>query len=440
MRLLLVTDSYPPLIGGADLQVQMIGRAMRAAGHEVRVVTPWQPGLPAHEDDEGVPVFRVRSLTARLPWVARDPARRHHPPFPDPATAVAIRRLVRHGGADLVHSYGWITYSAAAALLGSGLPLVMSARDYGAVCGVRNYLQYPGTVCTGPAPLKCLRCTAATYTQEEAGNTVLGQAGATIGMGARLRGGAKGLVATGGTFLGRPLVRRHLRGLHSVSRFVRSVMDEQLLERHALAIDRVIPSFLPPSETGEPDASLLARLPTEPYLLFVGALLPQKGIFPLLEAYRRLRRPAPPLVLLGPTSWKSPSQLPAGTLALGPTNHATVMAAWDGAMLGVVPSVGAETFGNVVTEAMSRGRAVVASDVGGIPDIIEPEVSGLLVPPGDAAALLEAIQRVIDDSDLRTRLGTAARERSQQFSAKRVVPQFESLYRAVLEARFEGSP
>ena len=62
MRLLLVTDSYPPLIGGADLQVQMIAHAMRASGAEVTVATSAQPGLPAREDDAGVDVPRLYAL------------------------------------------------------------------------------------------------------------------------------------------------------------------------------------------------------------------------------------------------------------------------------------------------------------------------------------------------------------------------------------------
>jgi glycosyltransferase involved in cell wall biosynthesis len=198
-------------------------------------------------------------------------------------------------------------------------------------------------------------------------------------------------------------------------------------------VDRVIPSFLPPSEPDVPDATILARLPEAPFILFVGALLPQKGIWPLLRAYSRLRPPAPPLVLLGPASWKSPATFPDGVLPLGPASHATVMAAWDRAMFGVVPSVGAETFGNVVTEAMSRGRAVVASRLGGIVDIIEDETSGLLVPPADDRALAAAMQRLVDDAGLRERLGAAAAERVRQFSAARVIPQFEDLYRDVLQ-------
>lgn len=445
MRLLLVTDSYPPLIGGADLQVQMIARAMRDAGHAVMVATPWQPELSEREDDAGLQVRRTRALSTRVPWFAKDPGRRHQPPFPDPATIVALRRLIREHRPDLVHSYGWISYSAAAAMLGTDLPLVLSARDYGYICAVRNYLHYQGSVCSGPGLAKCLRCAAHTYTQDEAGNAVLGRAGAPVTARSRIRGAGKGMVAVGSVFLGRRLLTRRLRGLHSVSTFVRGVMDRHLVRggtpgEPRLVVDDVIPSFLPPAEEGAPDASLLGRLPAEPFILFVGALLPQKGIWPLLAAYQRLRRPAPPLVLLGPSSYKSPTELPEGVFAAGATSHATVMAAWDRALFGVVPSVGAETFGNVVTEAMRCGRAVVASRLGGIVDIIEDDRSGLLVPPGDRVALAQAMQRLVDDAVLRERLGAAAVQRVDQFAAARVLPRFEALYREVLEGRRDVRP
>jgi glycosyltransferase involved in cell wall biosynthesis len=104
-------------------------------------------------------------------------------------------------------------------------------------------------------------------------------------------------------------------------------------------------------------------------------------------------------------------------------------------MFGVVPSVWPETFGNVVTEAMSRGRPVVASRLGGIVDIIEDGASGLLVPAADEEALAAAMQRLLDDDGLRSDLGTAARERVERFAASRVIPQFEALYRELLSRR-----
>ena len=73
-----------------------------------------------------------------------------------------------------------------------------------------------------------------------------------------------------------------------------------------------------------------------------------------------------------------------------------------------------EGYGVAVREAMAWGRPVVATAVGGLLDAVEDGVTGLLVPPGDVAALRAALERLLGDAELRTRLGAAARERAQR--------------------------
>ncbi len=174
-------------------------------------------------------------------------------------------------------------------------------------------------------------------------------------------------------------------------------------------------------------STLLDRLPAQAYILFVGALAPHKGILPLLAAYQRLDSP-PPLVLIG-TIWpNTPKELPPGVTVLEGLPHPQVMVAWEHCLFGVLPSICAEALGDVVIEAMSVGKAMVGSRAGGIVDLIEDDETGLLVPPGDVDALGAALKRLIDDSDLRERLGRQARVRSQRFTADVIVPQFIALY------------
>jgi glycosyltransferase involved in cell wall biosynthesis len=74
----------------------------------------------------------------------------------------------------------------------------------------------------------------------------------------------------------------------------------------------------------------------------------------------------------------------------------------------------------VLMEAMSAGLPVVASRLSGIPELVEDGVSGLLVPPGDAAALADALRRLNDDPSLRRRLGSAGREKVlEEFDVRR---------------------
>ena len=75
--------------------------------------------------------------------------------------------------------------------------------------------------------------------------------------------------------------------------------------------------------------------------------------------------------------------------------------------------------GIVNLEAMAAGKAVVASRTGGVPEIVVENETGLLVPPGDAVALAEALRRVAGDDALRTRLGAAGLERVAKFSRGR---------------------
>jgi len=87
---------------------------------------------------------------------------------------------------------------------------------------------------------------------------------------------------------------------------------------------------------------------------------------------------------------------------------------WRGSDLAVVPSTEPESFGLVAIEAMACGLPVVASAHGGLLDIVEPEVTGLLVPPCDEAALADALARLAGDTVTRRRMGEAGRARQQQ--------------------------
>jgi L-malate glycosyltransferase len=95
-----------------------------------------------------------------------------------------------------------------------------------------------------------------------------------------------------------------------------------------------------------------------------------------------------------------------------------------------------EAFPNAAIEAMAAGLPVVASAVGGLLDLIEPERTGVLVPPGDSAALADAIDRLVSEPQRATRIGAAARQTVQtRYTFERMVQSFESLYLSQLEER-----
>jgi glycosyltransferase involved in cell wall biosynthesis len=83
-------------------------------------------------------------------------------------------------------------------------------------------------------------------------------------------------------------------------------------------------------------------------------------------------------------------------------------------------------------EAMSRGMAIAATAVGGVPEVLEDEVEGLLVSPGDIVALADALARLAADRDLRERLGRAARDRAAAIGPEGAAKSFDAIYRALL--------
>lgn len=91
-----------------------------------------------------------------------------------------------------------------------------------------------------------------------------------------------------------------------------------------------------------------------------------------------------------------------------------------------------EGLGSVLLDAMAFGKPVVATDAGGIPEAVAHDVSGLIVPAGDAAAMGEGIARVAGDRELAARLAAGARERAPRYSMSEVVARTAALYERVL--------
>jgi glycosyltransferase involved in cell wall biosynthesis len=159
----------------------------------------------------------------------------------------------------------------------------------------------------------------------------------------------------------------------------------------------------------------VAPLPARPRVLFVGVLERYKGLDVLADAWREVAPQAPGstlyLVGSGPMAAVAEGlvrELPGQTEWSPRLESDEVARALDEATVLVLPSR-SEGLPRIVIEAFCRGRAVVGSRAGGIPDIVDDGVNGLLVPPEDAGALAEALVRVLGDRALQERLGESAR-------------------------------
>jgi glycosyltransferase involved in cell wall biosynthesis len=400
----MVTDFYWPFLGGVEQHVRTLSHALQERGHQVAVATQGNKGLPEQENDLGVTIYRLRSSMQRLDWLYSEPKRPWAPPFPDPEITLGLRKIVRHLQPEVVHGHDWLARSFLPLKAGSGAKLVMSLHYYTLSCAKKN-LMYGNAPCSGPGFFKCLGCGAQHYGVAKGMAAVL----ANWGMSAVERAAVDMFVAvTQATAAGNGLSHSQL-ALQVIPNFLAS-------------------SSLAPQETLE---SFTVQLPDGEFMLFVGDLRPMKGLDVLLNAYGALQN-APPLVLIGKIWPDTPVELPHNVLVLREWPNFAVMEAWRRSTIALVPSVWPEPFGIVVIEAMAGGTPVIASCIGGIPEIIDDGQNGLLVPPGDPVALRMAMERLLSDDGLRQRMGDAAKRRASDYEASAVVPSIEAIYRHLI--------
>jgi glycosyltransferase involved in cell wall biosynthesis len=209
---------------------------------------------------------------------------------------------------------------------------------------------------------------------------------------------------------------------------------------------RVIPNGIPMDVYTTGGGKISRRdlgLPDDSLVLgAVGSLYPVKGHRYLIEAAARLAPLYPGLhvVIAGSGGEEQRLRDLARDLGVAERVHLLgrrndipdLLKAFD---MFVLPSE-SEAHPLSLCEAMATGLPSVASDVGGVPEVIENGRSGLLVPPGDIDALAKAVKDLIESRDLRERLGTQARERvRQEYSTERMLERYSDLYEEVLAKR-----
>ena len=192
----------------------------------------------------------------------------------------------------------------------------------------------------------------------------------------------------------------------------------------------------------EPDGATRPYAGAVPRLLCVGRLIPIKGHIVLLRAVAQAARELPELTL--DIAGRGPLEPALRALAkelgldgrvrfLGHVSQ--VEQAIEDSAVVVVPSMG-EGFGMVALEAMERARPVIAAEIGGLGELVDDGVTGLLVPPGESAPLARAIVELGNDLERAARMGEAGRRRAlDRFLQERCTDRTELLYRQHLASR-----
>jgi phosphatidylinositol alpha-mannosyltransferase len=178
-----------------------------------------------------------------------------------------------------------------------------------------------------------------------------------------------------------------------------------------------------------------AELPAGRTMLWTHRLDPQKGFGVAVRAFAKLALEFPDLwfVVIGDGKDRElverlPPEVRSRVLMVGTVPHDRLPAYHAGAEVFIAPALGQESFGLVLVEAMAAGVPVVASDIAGYREVVRHDVNGLLVPPGDPAALAEAVGRILREPDLAKRLAEAGRARADDFRWDGVADRIEQAY------------
>lgn len=233
------------------------------------------------------------------------------------------------------------------------------------------------------------------------------------------------------TYLTTPLYRLGLRNVDAIVVF--SHYMQQLMQK-----DGMTTRYIPNATT------LLDQkpLPNNEVLAYAGRLEKFKGIDHLLRAMPDIlkQRPNARLLIAGDGNYRKDLeklmdelQLNKSVEFLGHLSRAEVKALYEKSVMLILPSIWPEAFGKVGIEAMSVGRPVVASDVGGVSDWLIDGKTGYLVPPGRPEALSEAILRLLTNRAKLEEMAVNARKRSEDFTLERHTEMILELYREIIQ-------
>jgi glycosyltransferase involved in cell wall biosynthesis len=404
MKILMLSSFYPPFLGGISVYVQSLCRELSRRGHQVVVGTLGRRDLPESEDDSGIKVIRQEGFFQKIPFLFKDPARKWHPPARDPVISNKLANIIEQEGPDIIHTHSWILYSMLPLRNKFNVPLVHTIHDYGLFCPKRMAIK-EDAICNRPSLMNCISCMNRPY----------------------------GLLRVVSAYYGIRANRNKLKYVDkfiAVSDFVRQIHEKCL----AISSQKIItlPDFSDPFIDNRQEQ--IEALPDD-FLLYVGWLMSHKGVDVLIEAYRKLNTPVK-LLIIGIEHPDYRYHTEGNILVLKNVPRRLLMQAMSRCRFAIFPSIWPEPFGLVVTEAMSQGKAVIATNTGGFTDIIMDGETGILVPPNDSGKLAEAISYLLRRPEEVLRMGRGGYDRfMKNYTPDVVIPKVIDVYESLLRGK-----
>ncbi|MBW4661157.1 MAG: glycosyltransferase family 4 protein [Drouetiella hepatica Uher 2000/2452] len=389
MKILLLHD-YGTATGGAELQMLSLRQGLRDRGHQVCLLTSRAQTVSSPLLSDSL-CFGTTSKLQVLSQVA------------NPSAYWVLRQVLRNFQPDVVHvrMFMWQLSPLILPLL-RDLPCLYQTAVYKAICPLGTKVLPNGDSCEFAAGLACLQSGCLTP-----------QSWAML-------------------MLQRQLWLRW-----------RSAFDRVVALSHGMKVKLEAEGISPVEvvHNGVPERPMRPALQNPPTVVFAGRLVPEKGVEVLLRAFAQVLPQVPQARLLIAGQGSEVSFLQTLAVELGISNAVTWLGhlpfaemeqQFEAAWVQAVPSQWEEPFGNVSTEAMMRGTAVIASAVGGQPEIVQDGTTGFLVPPGEVEAIALPLLRLLSDRTLAEQMGQAGRQRAlTHFSETQRTERFIDIYQQI---------
>lgn len=403
MKICLITNSFSPdLIGGSNVYTSVIARELRDRNHEVVVIAASSGKNDSTKYERGVKIHYFhpaniatsseigkRPILSQGLWTILDIYNYY--------SYAKLIKILKRENPDIVHLHTPldITLSVFDAVKRLNLPLIFTAHDYLLLCRRVILLHKSGEVCTDKNVNK---------------------------------------------FCGfyRSLTKKIVDNKADVVIFPSEFIC-QMFRRHGF-FEKTKKVILPhPVRLNNAGLRTDNAVINKPNLniLYVGSLTRHKGIQILIEAVRRIKKDNLRLAIVGSGRYKDKLEDMANSdkriAFYGKISNDDIEVWYNKADVLVVPSVWNEVFGIVILEAFRAGVPVIASSIGGIPEVVKDNYNGFLFEPGDVDQLKQVLESIIENPEVLARLGNNAKNYAKQYEMsgyiKKLVLNYEEAIR-----------
>lgn len=398
MKICLTSGYLYSVEGGNEIQVRRASKALAQRGHDVLVITT-VPNIsikPHFGEIEGTKVYSFFSLNnwqrfeggriAKLMWPLW-----HGGDIWNFYSHRVVRRILKQESPDIVHIHNprGLSLSVFSAVKSLGLPLVFTAHDYSLICPRYSLLKGSGEICQGPLPV----CRAVNKVKK------------------LLVDNKPDVVTAPSQFV---IDKLRENGLFNKARSVRLF--------NAISLD---------------DACLTKKNYETIDILYSGQLTRVKGVHVLIDAFRQIDHQNIRLHIVGRGNYaeelKGIARGDSRIIFHGFMQWEELEGLCKKASVTVVPSIWYEPFGLIIIESFKYGTPVIASNIGGIPEIVEDGYDGLLFEAGNVKQLKDTLESLIENPLELERLRQGAFESAKRFDINSYVSQLEELYEQVLK-------